>query len=103
MLLGVVRGGFVEATASPFDFGDKAFHAVVADVNRDNKMDVVAAGGDSVRVMFGDGRGGFARGPATRSGPGTWRLNLGDVNRDGKIDIVTSNTESDTVNVLLAR
>lgn len=103
VLLGDGRGGFVEATASPFDFGDKAFHAVVSDVNRDDKMDVVAAGGDSVRVMFGDGRGGFTPGPATRSGPGTWRLNLGDVNRDGKIDIVTSNTESDTVNVLLAR
>jgi hypothetical protein len=28
-------------------------------VNRDGKMDVVAAAGDAVRVMLGDGRGGF--------------------------------------------
>ena len=103
VLLGDGRGAFVEATASPFDFGGKAFHAVVADVNRDDKMDVVAAGGDTVRLMLGDGSGGFAPGPATRSGPGTWRLDLGDVNRDGKIDIVTSNSDSDTVSVLLAR
>ena len=97
------RGEFVEATASPFDFGGTASHAAVTDVNRDDKMDVVAAGGDSVRVMLGDGRGGFTTAPSIRSGPGTWRLDLGDVNRDGKIDLVTSNLESDTVSVLLAR
>jgi hypothetical protein len=103
VLFGDGRGGFVEATASPFDFGGKAFHAVVADVNRDNKMDVIADGDDSVRVMLGDGRGGFAPGPVMRSGRGTWRLDLGDVNRDGKLDVVTSNTESDSVSVLLGR
>ena len=103
VLLGDGRGGFVEAEASPLDFGGNAFHAVVADVNRDNKMDVIAAGGDGVRVMLGDGRGGFATGPAIRSGPGAWRLALGDVNRDGKADLVTSNLGNDTVSVLLAR
>ena len=103
VLLGDGRGGFVEVQASPFDFGGNAFHAVVADVNRDNEMDVIAAGGDGVRVMLGDGRGGFAAGPAIRSGPGSWRLALGDVNRDGKADLVTSNLETDTVSVLVAR
>jgi len=103
VLLGDGRGGFVEATASPFDFGGKAFHTAVLDVNRDSKMDVLAAGGESVRVMLGDGRGGFAPGPAIRTGPGSWHLALGDVNRDGKLDLVTSNLESDTVSVLLAR
>ena len=103
VLLGDGRGGFVEATASPFDFGAKAFHAVVADVNRDGKMDVVAVGGDSVRVMLGDGRGAFAMGQAIRGVQGAWRLDSGDVNRDGKIDLVTANSESDTVSVLLAR
>lgn len=103
VLLGDGRGGFVEATGSPFDFGGKAFHTAVTDVNRDGKMDVLAAGGDSVRVMLGDGRGGFAPGPAIRTGPGSWQMALGDVNRDGKLDLVTSNLESDTVSVLLAR
>ena len=103
VLLGDGRGGFVEATASPFDFGGKAFHTVVADVNRDNKMDVIAAGGDGVRVLFGDGRGAFTVGATIGSGPGSWRLALGDVNRDGKADLVTSNLETDAVSVLLAR
>jgi FG-GAP-like repeat len=103
VLLGDGRGGFVEATGSPFDFGGKVFHTAVTDVNRDGKMDVIAAGGDSVRVMLGDGRGGFAPGPAIRTGPGSWHLALGDVNNDGKLDLVTSNLESDTVSVLLAR
>lgn len=101
VLVGDGRGGFVEATASPFDFGGRAFHAVVADVNRDGKMDVVAAGGDSVRVMLGDGRGGFAAGPTSLTGRGTWRLALGDVNGDGKLDVATSNLESSSVSVLL--
>jgi hypothetical protein len=101
--LGDGRGGFVEATGSPFDFGGKAFHAAVIDVNRDGKMDVIAAGGETVRVMLGDGRGGFAAGPAIRTGPGSWHLALGDFNNDGKLDLVTSNLESDTVSVLLAR
>ena len=103
VLMGDGRGGFVEATASPFDGGGKLFHAFIIDVNRDGKMDVLAAGGDSVRVMLGDGRGGFAPGPAIRTGPGSWHLALGDVNDDGKLDLVTSNLESDTVSVLLAR
>jgi hypothetical protein len=103
VMLGDGRGGFVEATASPFDVGGKTFHANVADVNRDGKTDVLIVGGDSVRVMLGDGRGGFAGGPTIQSGPGAWRLSLGDVNRDGKIDVMTSNLENDTVSVLLAR
>ena len=103
VLLGDGRGGFVEAPGSPFDFGQHAFHAVVADVNRDGKIDVVAAGGDNVRVMLGDGRGGFTAGPATVTGRGTWRLGLGDFNADGKIDVATSNSENNTVTVLLGR
>ncbi len=103
VLLGDGRGGFVEATGSPFDSGGKAFQAAVIDVNRDGKMDVIAAGGETVRLLLGDGRGGFAPGPAVSTGPGSWRLALGDVNNDGKLDLVTSNLESDTVSVLLAR
>lgn len=103
ILLGDGRGGFIEATSSPFNLGHQALHAAVADANRDGKMDVLAAAGDSVRVMLGDGRGGFATGPAIFSTKGAWRLDLGDLNGDGKIDMATSNSESNTVSVLLAR
>jgi hypothetical protein len=103
ILLGDGAGGFVEAKASPFDVGHHAFHAVVTDVNRDGRMDVVAAGGDSLRVMLGDGQGGFAVGPVIPTGRGTWRLDLNDLNGDGKMDLVTSNLESKNVSVLLGR
>ena len=103
VLIGNGRGGFVEATGSPFDFGHSVFHAVVADINRDGKGDVVAAAGDGARVMLGDGRGGFAPGPASQTGQGVYRLAVADVNGDGKIDVVTSNSESGSVSVLLGR
>jgi len=64
---------------------------------------VIAAGGDSLLVMLGDGRGRFAPGPKILTGRGTWRLDEGDLNGDGKIDFVTSNSESGTVSVLLGR
>ena len=103
VLLGDGHGGFAEATGSPFDFGGNVFHTAVIDVNRDGKMDVIATGGENVRVMLGDGRGGFAPGPSIRTGRGSWHLALGDLNRDGKLDLVTSNLEGNTVTVLLAR
>ena len=103
VMLGDGRGGFGESPASPFDFGHRAYHAVVADVNRDGKVDVIAAGGDSVRVMLGDGRGGFATAPTTQTGRGAWRLDGADLNADGKMDLATSNSESGTVSVLLGR
>ncbi len=103
VMLGDGRGGFVEAGASPFDFGHHAYHAVVADVNGDGKMDVIAAGGDSVRLMLGDGHDGFATDATTLTGKGTWRLDAADLNSDGKMDLATSNSESGTVSVLLGR
>lgn len=103
VLLGDGRGGFVEVSGSPFDFGHQVFHAVTADVNRDGKSDVVAAAGDGVRVMLGDGRGAFAPGPPSVTGRGVWRLGVADLNGDGKMDVVTSNSESNSMSVLLGR
>jgi FG-GAP-like repeat len=105
VMLGDGRGGFVESDASPFDLGHSAFQAFVVDVNRDGKLDVIAAAGDGVRVMLGNGQGGFkaARESPILTGRGVWRLSVGDVNGDGKTDVVTCNSESNTVSVLLGR
>jgi hypothetical protein len=105
LLLGDGRGSFKEASASPFDFGHQVWQMAVADVNRDGKPDVVAAAGEGVEVMLGDGRGGFLRAPHSPyiTGKGTWRLAVSDVNGDGKLDIITTNSDSNTVSVLLGR
>jgi FG-GAP-like repeat len=103
VLIGDGRGGFAEANGSPFDFRHSLFHVVIAEVNHDGNLDVVAAGGDSLRMMLGDGRGGFSSAVAVSAGQGVWRLAMADLNADGRIDIVTSNSESNSVSVLLGR
>ena len=97
------RGGFSEANGSPFDFGVSLFQLIIADVDRDATMDVVATSGDSINVLLSDGRGAFKTPASIPVGPGAWRLAAADLNGDGKIDIVTSNSESNSVSVLLGK
>ena len=102
VLLGDGRGAFTEANGSPFDFGaPSVYHFFIADVNRDATMDVVATCGNSIRVLLGDGNGGFRQAASIPVGPGAWRMAAADLNGDGAIDVVTSNSESNSVNVLL--
>jgi len=105
VLLGDGKGGFTEVTGSPFDLGHSAWRVAVADVNRDGKLDVIAAAGTGVRVLLGDGKGGFAPAPGSpfATGKGTWQLAVGDLNADGKIDVVASNLEGNSVTVLLGQ
>jgi len=66
-------------------------------------MDIVATGGDSIRVLLGDGRGAFKPAASIPVGPGAWRIAAADFNGDGTIDVVTSNSESNNVSVLLGK
>jgi hypothetical protein len=54
-----------------------------------------------MRVLLGDGRGAFTPPASTPVGPGAWRLAAADLNGDGTVDIVTSNSESNSLSVLL--
>ncbi|HET6892368.1 MAG TPA: VCBS repeat-containing protein [Pyrinomonadaceae bacterium] len=103
VMIGNGRGGFAEGHGSPFDFGLALFHVVIADVNRDAKNDVISTSGDSIRVMLGDGSGGFQLRASMPVGRGAWRLAVADLNADGRSDVVTSNSESNSVSVLLGR
>jgi hypothetical protein len=105
VLLGDGAGHFTESPNSPFDFGRSAFEVILADVNRDGRLDALAAAGEGVRVMLGDGRGNFTTAPGSPflTGRGVWRLAVADLNGDGKLDIVTSNLESRSVSILLGQ
>ena len=103
VMIGDGRGGFTEAGGSPFDFGVSLFKLIVADVDRDATMDVVATIGDSLRVLLGDGRGAFKQAVSIPVGPGAWRIAEADLNADGAIDVVTSNSEANSVSVLLGK
>jgi hypothetical protein len=103
VLIGDGRGGFTEANGSPFDFGASAYHFIVTDVDHNTTMDVVATSGDSIRVMLGDGRGSFRPAASMPVGPGAWRLAAADLNGDGAIDVVTSNSEGNSISVLLGK
>ena len=105
VLLGDGKGGFNEASGSPFNFGHSVFSIALADMNRDGQPDVIGVSGDGVRVMLGDGRGGFKPAPDSPflTGGGTWSFALGDVNGDGKTDVVTTGSESGKVSVLLGQ
>jgi VCBS repeat protein len=101
VMIGDGRGGFTEINGSPFDFGVSLFQLIIADVNRDGAMDVVAIKGDSIRVFVGDGRGAFKPAASIPVGPGAWRMAAADLNGDGAVDIVTSNSEGNSLSVLL--
>jgi len=101
-MIGDGRGGFTEESGSPFDFGVSLYGIVVADVDGDTTMDVIATKGDSIRVLLGDGRGAFKAAPPIPVGPGAWRFAAADLNGDGSVDIVTGNSEANNLSVLLA-
>ena len=101
VMIGDGRGGFTEANGSPFDFGVSLFHLLSADVDRDGRMDLVATTGDTIRVLLGDGRGAFKPAAAIPVGPGAWRIAAADLNGDGAIDMVTTNSEGNSLSVLL--
>jgi hypothetical protein len=103
VMIGDGRGGFIEGSGSPFDFGISLFHVTIADVNRDGKNDVIGTSGDSIRVMLNDGRGGLQSTPPVPIGRGAYRFAVADLNGDAKSDVVTSGADSNTVSVLLGR
>jgi len=103
VMLGDGRGGFSEANGSPFDFGVSLYQLIIADVDRDASMDILATSGNSIRVLLGDGRGAFKPAASIPVGPGAWRIAAADLNGDGAIDVVTSNSEINSLSVMLGQ
>ena len=103
VLLGDGHGGLHEVVGSPFPAGVAPWSIAIGDLNRDGKLDLAVLPYDQsvtnpeqlgVTVLFGDGKGTFARRPgaplplAGCRGPD--RVAIGDVNGDGIPDIAVS-------------
>lgn len=101
VMVGDGRGGFTEASGSPFGFEASLHQLIIADADRNATMDVVVTSGDSVRVLLGDGGGAFKQSASIPVGRGAWRIASADLNGDGAVDVVTSNLESNNLSVML--
>ena len=75
----------------------------LADVNKDNRPDIIAVSQDTdeVNVFLNDGFGGFGGGPNPFNvGASPVAVATGDFDQDGNVDLVTVNIDSNTVTIL---
>jgi hypothetical protein len=100
VLIGNGSGGFARTEDSPITvtpetepLNKRTLHLV--DINEDGKLDAVTANGrrrNSFAIMFGNGRGGFLRGPIVEldTGQDGYTFAFGDVNGDGHLDVANA-------------
>ena len=96
---------FSPAPGSPVVVGEGSGYVVLADVNRDGRLDLVTQHllRRVVTVQLGDGTGRFAMAPGSpiTLGYSPGNTKLGDVNNDGLLDLGVTGSERDAVDIFL--
>ncbi|CAF1562361.1 unnamed protein product [Rotaria sp. Silwood1] len=105
ILNGDNNGIFVEGGKYATGIGSSPQYQCLADLNNDNRMDIIIAnlGSDCAGVLLGQDNGTFAN-IATYStgiGSGPWFVAVGDLNNDNHPDIVSANYNSNNIGVLI--
>ncbi|CAF3906819.1 unnamed protein product [Adineta steineri] len=92
---------FLNETTYPV--GTKPEAVAVADVNSDNKPDIIVANyvSNTVSVLLNEGSGIFNAQTTYLVGSSPYSVAVVDVNSDSKSDIIVTNSNSDNVSVLL--
>lgn len=110
ILLGDGRGGFKPAPNSPALAGSgprsHTHDITTADANGDGNLDILTtnANDNTVSLLLGDGKGGFAASPTSPIKAGRHPYDivaLEDLNGDKKLDLVTPNLRGNAVMVML--
>jgi hypothetical protein len=95
---------FMNTARLEVEVGSDSTQAIaLADVNKDDRPDIIAVSTDTneVNVLLNDGSGGFGGGANPFNvGESPWAVGVGDFDLDGNIDIVTVNIDSNTVTIL---
>jgi FG-GAP-like repeat len=75
-----------------------------ADVNGDNKIDVIVAneGSNTVSVLLNTGNGTFINQMTYSTGSNPFSVTTADVNGDNKTDVIVANFNSNSVGICLS-
>jgi hypothetical protein len=116
VFLGNCDGTFQNPFNPPLQLGmgDIDVEIVLADVNGDGKLDIVASAadlnigggygaqpGNEVSVLLGDGKGNFGNARIYRGWPSMYSMALADLKGAGYPDIIAASEDADVVSVFL--
>lgn len=84
---GTFAASATRAFTSAQDTGGFGPNVAAADLNKDGKLDLVVANGQSVSVYYGRGDGTFVAGPAYASISNVGYIDIADIDGDGNLDV----------------
>ena len=104
VLLNFGNGTFLTQTTYSTGSNSGPIFVAVADVNNDNKPDIIVAnyGTDNVGVLLNSGNGTFLTQKTYPAGTKPLSVSVVDVNSDSKPDIIVANIGDNNVGVFLA-